>query len=75
MYFQPIYSLRHNKIAGFESLARFFTTPYKTPDIWFKEASKVGLNEALEMLAIKNAVTNIAKFNNSTYIAINCSQP
>jgi len=25
------------------------------------------------MLAIKNAVTNIAKFNNSTYIAINCS--
>ncbi|WP_193048831.1 sensor domain-containing phosphodiesterase [Pseudoalteromonas undina] len=73
MYFQPIYSLRHNKIAGFESLARFFTSPYKTPDVWFKEAKKVGLNEALEMLAIKNAVTNIAKFNNSTYIAINCS--
>lgn len=73
MYFQPIYNLRHNKIAGFESLARFFTTPYKTPDVWFKEAKKVGLNEALEMLAIKNAVTNIAKFNNSTYIAINCS--
>ena len=46
-----------------ESLARFFTTPYKTPDVWFKEAKKVGLNEALEMLAIKNAVTNIAKFN------------
>ena len=73
IYYQPIYSLRHNKVVGFESLARFFTTPYKSPDIWFKEAKKVGLNEALEMLAIKNALTNIAKFNNSTYIAINCS--
>lgn len=73
IYFQPIFSLKNNKVAGFESLARFFTTPYKTPDVWFKEAKKVGLNEALEMLAIKNAVTNIAKFNNSTYIAINCS--
>ena len=73
IYFQPIFSLKNNKVAGFESLARFFTTPYKTPNVWFKEAKKVGLNEALEMLAIKNAVTNIAKFNNSTYIAINCS--
>lgn len=73
IYFQPIFSLKNNKVAGFESLARFFTTPYKTPDVWFKEAKKVGLNEALEMLAIENAVTNIAKFNNSTYIAINCS--
>ena len=73
IYFQPIFSLKNNKVAGFESLARFFTTPYKAPDVWFKEAKKVGLNEALEMLAIKNAVTNIAKFNNSTYIAINCS--
>jgi EAL domain-containing protein (putative c-di-GMP-specific phosphodiesterase class I) len=73
MYFQPIYSLRHNKIAGFESLARFFTTPYKTPDIWFKEASKVGLNEALEMLAIKNAVKDMAQLNDTIYIAINCS--
>ena len=73
IYFQPIFSLKNNKVAGFESLARFFTTPYKTPDVWFKEAKKVGLNETLEMLAIKNAVTNIAKFNNSTYIAINCS--
>jgi len=73
IYFQPIFSLKNNKVAGFESLARFFTTPYKTPDVWFKEAKKVGLNEALEMLAIKNAVTNIDKFNNSTYIAINCS--
>ena len=73
IYFQPIFSLKNNKVAGFESLARFFTTPYKTPDVWFKEAKKVGLNETLEMLAIENAVTNIAKFNNSTYIAINCS--
>lgn len=50
-----------------------FTTPYKTPDIWFKEASKVGLNEALEMLAIKNAVKDMAQLNDTIYIAINCS--
>ena len=73
IYFQSIYSQLNNKVVGFESLARFFTTPYKTPDIWFEEASKVGLSESLEMLAIKNAIANMAKFNNTTYIAINCS--
>ena len=73
IYFQPIFNLLENKIVGFESLSRFFTTPYKTPDIWFKEASKVGLNESLEMLAIKNAIANMSQFNDTTYIAINCS--
>jgi EAL domain-containing protein (putative c-di-GMP-specific phosphodiesterase class I) len=33
IYFQPIFNLLSNKISGFESLSRFFTEPYKTPDI------------------------------------------
>ena len=73
IYFQPIFNLFSNKIAGFESLSRFFTKPYKTPDLWFKEATDVGLGESLEMLAIKNSLAYIAQFNDTTYIAINCS--
>ncbi|MFT6789514.1 MAG: EAL domain-containing protein (putative c-di-GMP-specific phosphodiesterase class I) [Pseudoalteromonas rhizosphaerae] len=73
IYFQPIFNLFSNEIAGFESLSRFFTKPYKTPDLWFKEATDVGLGESLEMLAIKNSLAYIAQFNDTTYIAINCS--
>nr|MDC2855325.1 GAF domain-containing protein [Ningiella sp. W23] len=29
IYYQPIYSLRHNKVVGFESLARFLLHPIK----------------------------------------------
>jgi EAL domain-containing protein (putative c-di-GMP-specific phosphodiesterase class I) len=73
IYYQPIFNLISNKITGYESLSRFSTTPYKTPDIWFKEASQVNLGEELEMLAIENAIKGIDEFNNDTYIAINIS--
>ena len=52
IHYQPIYDIQTNQVAGFESLSRFITEPYRTPDIWFKEASQVGLGEALEIAAI-----------------------
>lgn len=73
MYFQPIYCLKSNKIKGFESLARFFTQPYKTPDVWFQNAEDIGLGEALEILAVQNVMHNLASFNKDTYISINTS--
>lgn len=73
IHYQPIYSLHTNKISGFESLSRFFTEPYRTPDVWFAEASRVGLGEALEMMAVEKAVQGMDKFNNDVYISINTS--
>jgi EAL domain-containing protein (putative c-di-GMP-specific phosphodiesterase class I) len=73
IYYQPIFNLKRNKIVGYESLSRFDTTPYKPPNIWFGEASKVHLGEKLEMMAIKIAIKGIEEFAAGTYIAINTS--
>ena len=73
IYFQPIFNLATNKLSGYESLSRFFFEPYKTPDVWFNEAHKVGLGEALELLAIQNTLFHLDDFDKSTYITINTS--
>lgn len=76
MYFQPIFCLATNKVAGYESLSRFFTEPYKTPDVWFNQAAQLGLSEPLEMLAIKTTldqIDQIDQFDHAKYISINTS--
>lgn len=73
IHYQPIYNIQTNQIAGFESLSRFVTEPYRAPDVWFKEASEVGLGEVLEIAAIEEAIRGLNEFNNDTYISINIS--
>ncbi len=73
IHYQPIYSLHTKRIAGFESLSRFISEPYRPPNIWFDEASQVGLGESLEIMAIKKAIKNMNKFDNDTYISVNAS--
>jgi EAL domain-containing protein (putative c-di-GMP-specific phosphodiesterase class I) len=73
IHYQPIFNLHSNQIIGYESLSRFNTIPYESPDIWFAQASQVNLGEELEMLAIKSAIKGIDEFNLDTYIAINTS--
>jgi len=73
IHYQPIYNIQTNLITGFESLSRFNTEPYRTPDIWFKEASWVGLGETLEIAAIEKAVKGLNEFDSNTYISINTS--
>ncbi|NWO04779.1 MAG: EAL domain-containing protein [Alteromonadaceae bacterium] len=73
IHYQPIYSLEADKVVGYESLSRFSSEPYRTPDIWFAEAASVGLGEDLEMMAIRKAVTGLNHFDPSTYISINAS--
>lgn len=71
IYFQPIFSLNTNKTSGFEALSRFTAIPYRTPDVWFNEAARLGLGEPLEMLAIQNTLDYIDKFDKATYISVN----
>ncbi|MGK0398095.1 MAG: putative signal transduction protein with EAL and GGDEF domain, partial [Gammaproteobacteria bacterium] len=73
IYYQPIFSLESNKITGYEALSRFNATPYRSPDIWFREASQVGLGEELEILAIQNTIAGIGEFKEDIYISINTS--
>ncbi|TMM42003.1 sensor domain-containing phosphodiesterase [Colwellia ponticola] len=73
IHYQPVYSLITNQVTGFESLSRFVSTPYITPDVWFNEASQVGLGEELEMMAINNAIKGMGDFQKDLYISINTS--
>ncbi|GEB70208.1 hypothetical protein PC2016_1427 [Pseudoalteromonas carrageenovora] len=73
IYFQPIFNLATNRLSGYESLSRFFTEPYKTPDVWFKDADNLGLGEALEMLAIQNTLHCMDELAPHAYITINTS--
>lgn len=71
--YQPIYNVTKKEVIGFEALSRFNAEPYRSPDVWFKDAIKVGLGESLEFLAIKQAITALAKFKPPVYLSLNVS--
>jgi EAL domain-containing protein (putative c-di-GMP-specific phosphodiesterase class I) len=54
--YQPVFRLTDGLMLGMEALARFAGPPVRTPDRWFAEAGSVGLQIALELQAIRNAV-------------------
>lgn len=73
MVFQPIVDLATHRAVGFESLARFATDPYRTPDVWFAEAGLVGRGVELESRAIRLALAGIAELPPEVYITVNAS--
>lgn len=73
MVYQPIYNVAKEALVGFESLARFSMAPVRTPDVWFKEASQVGLDVPLEIQAIKLALPLIERLPSDCYLSVNMS--
>lgn len=73
MVYQPIVDVATGVVVGFESLARFASDPYRTPDIWFNEAGRVGRLVELESKAIHLALTRLAELPPSVYVTVNAS--
>jgi EAL domain-containing protein (putative c-di-GMP-specific phosphodiesterase class I) len=73
MVYQPIYRIAENHVAGFETLARFSDEPHRTPDVWFNEATEVGLGIQLELKAIKLALVSIEQLPANVYVSLNLS--
>jgi EAL domain-containing protein (putative c-di-GMP-specific phosphodiesterase class I) len=73
MVYQPIYQLDDHKIVGFEALSRFTEEPVRTPDIWFEEAAKVGLDIPLEIKTIELSLQLFEKLPANTYLSVNIS--
>lgn len=73
MVYQPIFDLSKGQVAGFESLARFPSTPTRTPDRWFNDAHLVGRGVELELLAIEQALQIFPLLNDGLDIGINAS--
>jgi EAL domain-containing protein (putative c-di-GMP-specific phosphodiesterase class I) len=73
MVYQPIVDVATGRVVGFESLARFASDPYRTPDIWFSEAGLVGRAVELESKAIRLALSTIYELPASVYVTVNAS--
>ncbi len=71
--YQPIFDLEKGVIAGFESLARFSSTPARPPDCWFSDAHTVGLGVELEMMAIENGMQLLPHLGAHLDLSINAS--
>ncbi len=71
--YQPIVDLVTSETVGFESLCRFPSEPYRTPDIWFAEAAEVGLGEDLEIAVAARALLALPLLPEPVYLSVNCS--
>jgi EAL domain-containing protein (putative c-di-GMP-specific phosphodiesterase class I)/AmiR/NasT family two-component response regulator len=70
--FQPVVDLRSGKVAGVEALARFLPEPYRTPDLWFADAWKLGLGLDLELAAVMMALESAQRLPD-VFVALNVS--
>ncbi|MGI8609975.1 MAG: EAL domain-containing protein [Candidatus Dormibacteria bacterium] len=73
MVFQPIIDLQTREVRGVESLARLTAEPRRTPDLWFIEATNVGLGVDLELQAIRAALLQLPLLPPTVYMSINAS--
>ncbi len=71
--FQPIYNLNTGTVEGLEVLTRFHGTPYRSPDVWFADADRVGMGVELEMAIIHRAVDVFSSVPDPVYLSINAS--
>src|SRR3954466_10946113 len=71
--FQPLVELTTGRLIGFEALSRFNTEEQRSPDAWFNQAARCGRGLALEMAAIKAALSAAQNRPAGTYLSLNFS--
>jgi len=72
-HYQPIVDLGHNRIVGYEALARIQSDRRQPPDVWFEQAERVGRLAELEHLAIRAALRALPHLRSDEFLAINIS--
>lgn len=73
LVYQPVFDLKHAQVIGFEALARITTTPMRSPDAWFADAAAVGLDVALEIKVIEQALASFTSLPDGVYVGFNVS--
>lgn len=73
MVFQPIVELRSRAVVGAEALARFTGQPVRGPNVWFAEATKLGLGVELELAAVAKALAALHELPDEVYLTVNVS--
>ena len=70
---QPIFELGNPVPSGFEALCRFTAEPYRSPDLWFDEASRVGRQVELELSVMDHALEMLGALPEEVYLSVNLS--
>ncbi|HEY7151837.1 MAG TPA: EAL domain-containing protein [Solirubrobacterales bacterium] len=70
--FQPVVALASGHLVGYEALARFTSSPKRSPEAWFAQAHGCGLGPDLEAAAIRAAFEPVGR-PLGTHLAINLS--
>src|SRR5579875_1283444 len=71
--FQPMVTLTGGEVEGVEALSRFSLPPARTPDVWFAEATSVGLGVDLEIRAVQGALAALERLSEGVFLAVNLS--
>jgi EAL domain-containing protein (putative c-di-GMP-specific phosphodiesterase class I) len=71
--YQPIFFVSETRVVGHEVLTRFTPAPFRSPDKWFADAEKVGLQAELELAVIRKALSSFDRFPEDTYLSFNVS--
>ena len=69
--YQPEFDLEEWSLTAVEALARFHPEPYRSPDKWFAEASRVGLGPELELAAVAKALAEASRLTVACPVAVN----
>lgn len=70
--YQPIVSLNDGHVFAYEALSRF-PAGSPTPDVWFVQAAEVGLGLALELEAVRAALSRLDEIPQPCRLSINAS--
>jgi EAL domain-containing protein (putative c-di-GMP-specific phosphodiesterase class I) len=74
MVYQPVRDLARQETASFEAFARFpGVAGPSTPDGWFAQAGEVGLDVALEVAAVRSALSALHWIQPDQKVAVNAS--
>ena len=69
--FQPIVDLRSGATVGFEALSRF--PDGRRPDLWFRQATSIGLGAELELAAMHRILDTARALPADTWLSVNVS--
>jgi EAL domain-containing protein (putative c-di-GMP-specific phosphodiesterase class I) len=73
MVYQPIIELRSGRTAMVEALSRFDLQPSRPPNLWFAEATRLGLGVDLELTAMKLALADLDLMPVDSRLSLNVS--